>query len=210
MEIQRICCGNVNCYIVSNGKDAILVDTGREEYCQKVLNACKIFHMHLLVLTHGHIDHIQNAAFLANALHIPVAMNQEDIPLLKDNMLQMLSSRGLLGKIVLSASLKSFKKDKIPTVVPTIFLNDKDVLDSYGISAKVIALPGHTKGSIGLDIEQRNLIVGDALMNMFYPTTSMLYNDKMAMLQSAEKIGSLGNRTIYFGHGKPTHNRKWV
>ncbi|MCI9127853.1 MAG: MBL fold metallo-hydrolase [Eubacterium sp.] len=210
MEIQRICCGNVNCYIVSNGKDAILVDTGQEEYCQKVLNACKIFHMHLLVLTHGHIDHVQNAAFLANALHIPVAINQEDVPLLKDNMLQMLSSRGILGKIILSASLRSFKKDKIPVIVPTVFLNDNDVLDAYGIPAKIIALPGHTKGSIGLDIEQRNLIVGDALMNMFYPTISMLYNDKMAMVKSAEKISSLGNRTIYFGHGKPTHNRKWT
>lgn len=27
-EIHRIKCGNGNCYIISNGKDGILVDTG--------------------------------------------------------------------------------------------------------------------------------------------------------------------------------------
>ena len=28
-EIQRIKCGNVNCYIIENGTDGILVDTGK-------------------------------------------------------------------------------------------------------------------------------------------------------------------------------------
>lgn len=52
------------------------------------------------------------------------------------------------------------------------------------------------------------LFVGDALMNMFYPTISMLYTDKM--LESAKRIGEMGAKTIYFGHGKPKRNRKWV
>jgi len=52
--------------------------------------------------------------------------------------------------------------------------------------------------------------VGDALMNIFYPTVSVLYNDEKAMLNSAMKITGLGERTIYFGHGKPAKNRTWV
>ncbi|MDE6208200.1 MAG: MBL fold metallo-hydrolase [Lachnospiraceae bacterium] len=32
--------------------------------------------MSLIVLTHGHMDHCQNAAYLANVLHIPIAMNK--------------------------------------------------------------------------------------------------------------------------------------
>lgn len=39
--VQRICCGNVNCYFISNGKTGILVDTGREKYRQKILDALK-------------------------------------------------------------------------------------------------------------------------------------------------------------------------
>ena len=73
--VQRICCGNVNCYIISNGKDAILADTGGEKYRQKIIKACKPYDVRLLVLTHGHVDHIQNAAFLSSALGCPIAMS---------------------------------------------------------------------------------------------------------------------------------------
>lgn len=208
--VQRICCGSVNCYIVSYGKNAVLVDTGRERYRQKIWSACKPYDVRLLVLTHGHVDHVQNAAYLSNVFGCPVGMNRADIPLLKDNMLQSLSAHDLLGRVVLAASEKSFYKDKIPVFVPEVSLNDGYSLDIFGIPAKVISLPGHTQGSIGLDVMEKDLIVGDALMNMFYPTVSMLYNDKTAMLKSVDKISQLGERKIYFGHGKPIKNRNWT
>lgn len=207
--IQRIRCGNGNCYIISNGRNAILVDTGREKYRQKILDACKPYDVRLLVLTHGHMDHIQNAAVLSHALKCPVAMNRADEPLIGDNMRQPLSAHSILGKIVLAVSVKSFYKDKLPAFTPAVFLEDGDQLDSYGIQAKVVGLPGHTNGSIGIDVMEKDLIVGDALMNMFYPTVSMLYHDKSAMLQSADKISRMGERQIYFGHGKPLKNRNW-
>lgn len=198
--VQRIRCGNGNCYIVSNEKNAILVDTGRERYRQKILDACKPYDVRLLVLTHGHMDHIQNAAFLSDALECSVAMNKEDEPLIADNMQQSLFAHRFLGKIVLSISVKSSYKDKIPAFTSDVFLQDGDLLDSYGIPAKVISLPGHTNRSIGIDVMEKDLIVGDALMNMFYPAVSMLYHDKSVMLQSAEKISGMGERKIYFGH----------
>lgn len=201
--VQRISCGNVNCYIVANGENAILVDTGREKYRQKVLDACRPYNVRLLILTHGHVDHVQNAAFLSEALECPAAMNEADIPLLDDNMQQPLAAHGILGEIVLRESIKSFQKDKIPAFIPDISLEDGYPLDEYGIPARIISLPGHTKGSIGIDVMEKELIVGDALMNMFYPTVSMLYHDRNAMLQSADRISGLGKRRIYFGHGKP-------
>ena len=33
--------------------------------------------------------------------------------------------------------------------------------------------------------------------------------DPEAINKSAEKFRSLGNRTIYYGHGKPTPNGRW-
>lgn len=208
-HIQRIVCGNVNCFLISNGENAVLVDTGFKKYREKVLDACRPYQVRLLVLTHGHMDHVQNAAYLSQALHCPIAMHKADLPLLADNMVQPLSASSILGQIVLFFSVKSFKLDGIPIFSPKVFLEDGDSLDSCGISAKVVGLPGHTDGSIGLDVEGGGLIVGDALMNMFYPTVSMLYHDRNAMLESAEKISRLGERTIYFGHGRPRKNRNW-
>lgn len=123
---------------------------------------------------------------------------------------QSLSAKTFLGKIILSVSLKEFSRRKMKAFTPSVFLKDGDDLTEYGITAKVIGLSGHTKGSIGIDVDGKELIVGDALMNMFYPTVSMLYNDEKTMLDSAKKITGLGERIIYFGHGKPVQNKTWV
>lgn len=70
-------------------------------------------------------------------------------------------------------------------------------MEDFGISAKIIGLPGHTNGSIGIDFGKEGICVGDALMNMFYPTVSMLYHDHDQMLESARKISELGERIVF-------------
>ena len=209
-EVKRIKCGNGNCFIISKGNNAVLVDTCRTKYREKILNACKGHNIRLIVLTHGHMDHIQNAAYLSKELGAPVAMNAEDIPLIEDNMRQPLKAESFLGKIVLALSIKSFREDEISAFEPDVLLKEGDSLEEYGIPAEIISVPGHTKGSIAIDVDGKYLIVGDALMNMFYPTVSMLYNDKEEMLKSAKRISSIGNRIICFGHGKEIKNRAWV
>ena len=209
VDIHRISAGNVNCYIVVDKDKAILIDTGRKKYREKILEKCKEFNVSLIVLTHGHMDHCQNAAYLANALNIPVAISKKDINMIPDNRKQEMTAKTFLGKMVLLVSLSSFEKDTLDVFEPMVYLQNGDSLNEYGVDAKVVELPGHTKGSIGLAIEDK-LFVGDALMNMFYPTISMLYTDEEKMLESAKCIGEMGAKTIYFGHGKPKRNRRWV
>lgn len=209
-NIHRIKCGNGNCYIIENGTSAILIDTGKKEYINQVLRACGHYPVKLIVLTHAHFDHAENAAQISEKLGIPIGMNENDRNLIESNHHQNLSSDTFFGKIVLSVSLKDFSSRPMRTFRPTVMLNDGDRLSDYGIDAKIISLPGHTDGSIGIDVDGRHLIVGDALMNLFYPTVSMLYHKKSTMLESAEKISRIGSRTIWFGHGKPVPNRSWV
>jgi len=72
-NIERIQCGSGNCYLVYEGNNAILVDTSRARYRNKILQTCKKKKVNLIVLTHGHVDHIQNAMYLANELNAPIA-----------------------------------------------------------------------------------------------------------------------------------------
>ncbi len=210
IKIQRIKCGNGNCYIIEENGNAILVDTARPKYRESILAACRKVNLRLIVLTHTHMDHCQNAAFLSQQLNVPIAICALDEELIKDNMLQPLYAKTLPGKVVLALSQKAFHYDKIPPFKPERFLKDGDTLKDFGINAKIIALPGHTNGSIGIDLGKDGVIVGDALMNMFYPTVSMLYHDYEQMIESASKISRLGERMVYFGHGKPQKNRIWV
>jgi len=209
-EIHRIKCGNGNCYIVENGTSGILVDTGKREFADRVMEACRTYHVRLIVLTHAHFDHAENAALIADALGIPIGMNEADCNLIPSNTNQSLTAATVLGKVVLSASLKEFAVRTVPGFEPDVLLHDGDSLSGYGVDAQIIALPGHTDGSIGIDVEHKHLIAGDALMNMFYPTVSMLYHNRDETLASARTISSLGGRTIHFGHGRPVPNRQWV
>lgn len=209
-KIQRIRCGNGNCYIVEENGKAILVDTARPTHRDKILKACRTANVQWIILTHTHMDHCQNAAFLSQQLNAPIAICKSDEELIKDNMLQPLFAKTLLGKLVLSISESAFHHDRIEAFTPKRFLKDGDSLREMGINAVILALPGHTNGSIGIDLGKDGVIVGDALMNMFYPTVSMLYHDYEQMLESARRISELGERLIYFGHGKPMKNREWV
>ena len=106
----------------------------------------------------------------------------------------------------------SNRNQNIPVTpfTPTVFLRDNDTLKKIGINATIIHLPSHTNGSIGIDIDSTDFIVGDILMNFVYPCPSLLYTDKYALRQSCNKIDSLGNRTVYFGHGRPAKNKTWT
>lgn len=208
-NIERIQCGNGNCYLVYEGNNAILVDTSRTRFRDKILQTCKKKNIKLIVLTHGHFDHAQNAVFLSNELKAPIAMHRADYELSRNNMLEPFTAHGLLGKLLLALSIKNFQEEYIQHFEPEVYLQEGDSLDKYGVPATVIELPGHTRGSIGLKVGEADIIVGDALMNMFYPTKSMLFGNREIMEQSAEKIGRYNNATIYFGHGKPVLNRNW-
>ena len=139
--IQRIKCGNVNVYIVSEGDSAILVDTGKSGFLDTVFEACKPYRMKLIVLTHAHFDHTENAAALSEKLEIPVAMHKDDVDMIESNENQSMSAGSFLGKVVLSASRKGFL-GKMKAFAPSVLLKDGDDLSEYGVPAKV-SKPGY-------------------------------------------------------------------
>lgn len=206
-QIHWIKCKTDNCYVVENGSDAILVDTGSAISYDKVLEECSKYNMKLIVLTHVHFDHAENAAKLSKHFNIPVACHEADVELFESFDKQPMESYGIVGKVVLDTSLKVLRNTKVEKPENLIFIKDGDDLSAYGFDAKIIGMPGHTKGSIGVDVEGTHLLVGDELDNWISPATGHLYNDLDAIKNSADKIVKLGERTLYYGHGKPTKNK---
>ena len=204
IEIKRIKGGTDNCYLVTDGGQAILVDTASGQNLDQVMAECDKYTLKLIVLTHVHFDHAENAAALSARYGVPVAIHRKDEELFDSFDKQPLKSSGLVGCVVLGMSLKVLRNTTVARPDNLIYVEEGDDLNAYGFNAKVIELPGHTLGSIGLDVEGRHLLVGDALDNWIRPGTGHLFYDKEATRKSAEKIRALGDRTIYYGHGKPT------
>ncbi|MCL2300397.1 MAG: MBL fold metallo-hydrolase [Firmicutes bacterium] len=219
MKIERIACGAVNCFIVSQGDSAILVDTAQTAYRERILEKCRAKHVKLIVLTHGHYDHAQNAAWLAAQLGVPVAMHAADVPLLAQAPLP--KARTLLGYLLVGGMwlqqapvagpvVSRLLDNAVPAFEPAVLLRDGDSLAAYGVDAVVLALPGHTMGSIGLLVGDSNLLVGDALMNILRPQKAPHYLDRAAMERSAERLSAFGGgAVVHFGHGGSVTNRSW-
>ena len=112
-QITHIKGGTDNCYIVSNGKDAILFDTASGENLQQVLDECSKYDLKLIVLSHPHFDHAENAAALSKKFNVPVAYNEADDGIFDDYNSQPLHSYGLVGFVVLKASLKVLSQTKV-------------------------------------------------------------------------------------------------
>ena len=112
-EIHWIKGGTDNCYVVSSGENAILVDTSSAAAFDQVLAECVKYKMRLIVLTHPHFDHAENAAALAERFNIPVAVHKDDLEIFENYDSQPLKSYGLVGKVVLGLSLKVLKNTKV-------------------------------------------------------------------------------------------------
>lgn len=207
-SVKRIKCGTGNCYVVSEGRNAVLVDTCRKEHLDMIKFECSEFDIKLIVITHPHIDHAENAQALSEHFGCPVAMNGKDTEVMYNFMAQPLKYDTVAGNALYRLSIKSLSKDKVPEIKNLIFIEEGDTLEKYGIDAKILAFPGHTYGSIGLDVGGKDLIVGDALMNFLKPSLSLIYHDRDVMLKSAERIKNIGHRTIWFGHGNPVDSSK--
>ena len=202
-EILTIPCGNANAYLIT-GPDgrSILVDTGTEPHCDKVLKACEGRKLTLIFLTHGHFDHCQNAACLSKALHCPVGAGAEDIPLVQSGVKRRVQGCGAWGRFFAAASNWNIRHQKIPPVQPLLTLSEGVSLSDYGIAGRVIALPGHTRGSMGILLDSGALFVGDAMQNLPRLAAAWCFEDRAAMERSVSFIRRAGTLRIYCGHGR--------
>ncbi|SCW62353.1 Glyoxylase, beta-lactamase superfamily II [Ruminococcaceae bacterium YRB3002] len=212
-NIRQIKNGTDNCYLVSEGREAILVDTTSAPGLAAVLDACSAYEMKMIVLTHPHFDHAENAYELSKTLGVPVVMSEADLPVFDDFNAQPLKPTGLVGRVVLWLSLKALRGTVVRRPEQLAFVSEGETLRDIGarlgidinIDGRIIELPGHTLGSIGVIVGDDAVIVGDQMDNWITPAIGHLYYDKNLLAQSQEKLrGVCAGRMVYYGHGKPT------
>ena len=119
MEVKSFTVGPLaaNCYVVSAGGDAVVVDPGAE--AARIIKAVGDRRVAAILATHGHSDHIGAVKELAVATGAPFMVPAGDLAL----------------------------AEKYVGAQAAVPLNDGDRLDFGDISLKVIATPGHTPGS---------------------------------------------------------------
>lgn len=179
-----------NSYLVISEKgNAALIDApGEWEYILKTAetNCCTI---KMILLTHGHCDHIGAAARLQKETGCKVYIHEADKKKLTDP----------VGSLTEYFGLENVES---PKNVETFSEGDKITLDE--LAFEVIHTPGHTSGSVCFVVEDI-MFSGDTIFRLSVGRTDMPDGDWKVLSDSLEKLMGLSkNYTIYPGHMEKT------
>jgi hydroxyacylglutathione hydrolase len=143
----------------------------------------------LLVLTHGHWDHIFDALFFQRAFGCPIAIHPADAFMLQ------VPQTELFG---LPFSIPAFVADQT--------IEEGQRLDVGEMDLTVLHTPGHSPGGVCLhEASRRVLFAGDTLFQGSYGRLDLPGSDPAAMPASLLRLAALPeDTTVYSGHGPAT------
>jgi glyoxylase-like metal-dependent hydrolase (beta-lactamase superfamily II) len=198
--------GAVNCYLVDTGTGFVLIDTGspnrRRELDAALARAgCRPGDLRLIVITHGDFDHIGNAAYLRARTGAPVAMHHGDTGMAQTG--DMYANRGKRNGLVAWVTPRLVGFGPEDHFTPDIFLAEGNELAGHGFDARVLSIPGHSSGSIGILTTDGDLFCGDLLENRKTPALGAIMPDPAMARASVEKLRDMGVGMVYPGHGRP-------
>jgi len=198
--------GSVNCYLIENHAGYVLIDTGgsnRRAQLEKELESagCRPGNLKLIVLTHGDFDHTGNAAYLREKYGARIAMHDGDSGMVERGDMFWNRKRPNIPIRNIIRNLSGFGKSERFT--PDLYIDEGYDLSEYGFDAKVISIPGHSKGSLGILTAGGELFCGDLFDNTKKPALNSIMDDLATANASVEKLKKLNIRTIYPGHGNP-------
>jgi len=196
----------MSCYLVEADVGFVLIDTGsrnkRADLVRELGSAgCMPGNLNLIVLTHGDFDHTGNCAFLREKFGVRAAMHFGDSGMAERG--DMFYNRESVNALIRTVAPILFRYGKADRFKPDLFLEEGDNLSEYGLDARVLHLPGHSRGSIGILIASGDLFCGDLLENASGPGLGSIMDDLAAAKASVEKLKGLEIHTVYPGHGKP-------
>jgi len=181
----------VNCYIVGDKNEAIIIDPGSD--AKKILNILNENEItaKYIVLTHCHFDHILAVESLMQKLDVKLIACQSE----KENLLD-------------PSVNYTDKYSRTPVkLAADMYVKDSDVLKSGEYEFKVIETPGHTSGGMCLYCKGENLLIsGDTLFYASVGRCDLATGNEQTLIKSIkEKLFVLPDDTLVLpGHGEDT------
>ncbi|PYJ22805.1 MAG: hypothetical protein DME99_04450 [Verrucomicrobia bacterium] len=187
---ERFCGGifETNCYLVKAPEGWILFDApdGACEWIKSLDVDPK-----LLLLTHGHIDHVQDVAKIKRQFDCPIGCHPFTAP--------MISEREFFRNFGFELEIEPAKLDFLIEETPS--------RNFLGAEFQVLEVPGHCPGSLCFfSRKDRLLIGGDVLFAASIGRGDLPGGDIDLLISGIrKKIFPLGDEvTVLPGHGPPT------
>lgn len=190
MEIKTLVLGALqsNCYLISTPKTAVIIDPGFDSNITLDFLKQNKDKQRLILLTHGHFDHIGGAKALREATNTKIAISKEDSQFLLDPNLNLSAQFG----------------EALPPFEADILIDLEDEISAGDLTFKIIKTPGHTTGGLCFLIGEY-LFSGDTLFCRSIGRTDFPNGNFSQLKASIEKLYTLDDNTIVLsGHGPKT------
>jgi glyoxylase-like metal-dependent hydrolase (beta-lactamase superfamily II) len=204
--------GNTNCFVLRD-KGTILIDTGGPKQAKKFRKglekaSIRPEEIKLILITHGHFDHIGSAQEIKSMTGAKIAMHELDKENLEKGQVQFPPGVTGWGRFLMSILGLLKPMIRFPSSKVDIVLTNQEIsLTDYGISGRVIPTPGHSAGSVTVLLDTGEAFVGDMAMNglpmRMGPGLPIFAVDMAKLKQSWKSLLGRGAKTIYLSHGKP-------
>ena len=200
--------GYANCFLLEED-GLVLVDTGMKWKKNKLKQEFRELNLkpedvQLIILTHGHKDHLGGLPkYLEVCGNPPVLCHQKAATALRTGKSSPVKGIGLIGKLI--AALARLNAATGFTREPEKTITTEADLQDYGISARAVPTPGHTRGSLSILLEDGSAVLGDTVMpgKGHKPGRPFFIENTDWLRESYSALIPLLKGFCYTGHGGP-------
>lgn len=208
--------GMVNAHLLIGAAGCVVIDTGIPGSASKFVRALArhgrtLADVTLILVTHAHTDHAGSAARLRELSGAPIMAHAADLDYYERRKPMTYCVAHWWGPLFLRSGTPT---QPYEAFTPDILLRGEETVDlrDYGIDGTVRHTPGHTAGSISVELRGGDAMVGDlvaggillgGIVRRRRATRPPFEDDPQAV--SAELIGMVdaGMQRFHLGHGGP-------
>ena len=211
-KIHPLPLGPTVCYLIKE-EGLILVDGGwpnrGKEFVKKIRQlSIEAAEISLVLLTHGHWDHIGSLHEIKALTGCQVAVNHREKDWVEQALSPVLPVTSVWGKVWEMILRTYLLFVNFPGTPVDLVLEDAEFsLESYGIHGRVLYTPGHSLGSMSLLLDTGDAFVGDSAMNglpmRIGPGIPLFAEDLQLLKRSWRLLLDNGAKRVYPAHGKP-------
>jgi glyoxylase-like metal-dependent hydrolase (beta-lactamase superfamily II) len=188
------------------GERTVVVDAGYPASPRRILAALdreRVRHsdVSLILLTHGHLDHIGGADELRRELGAPIALHRLDADIARTGRDRPLLPTDLRGRLFLP-----FMPRSVAPFEPDLVHDGRLDLAEFGVAGRTVHTPGHTPGSISVLLDDVT-VAGDLLSGGFLrggtPRLPYFADDREQLRESLKQLLRQAGAKLYVGHRGP-------